>query len=99
MVSEPVSKKMVPEKSLGTSIGKNGIGRKSQNRYRKKVSEPVSEKIGTGKKSRNWCRKNLVPEKVSELVSEIFDRIFLQIQCKFIVFIIELFIFVAKIYK
>ena len=27
------------------------------------VSEPVSEKFGTGKKSRNRYRKNLVPEK------------------------------------
>ena len=27
------------------------------------VSEPVSKKIGTGKKSRNRYRKNLVPEK------------------------------------
>ena len=39
-----------------------------QNRYRKKlvpekVSEPVSKKFGTGKKSRNRYRKNLVPEK------------------------------------
>ena len=40
---------------IGTGIGKNW--------YRKKVSEPVSEKIGTGKKSRNRYRKNLVPEK------------------------------------
>ena len=52
-----------------------------------KVSEPVSEKFGTGKKSRNRYRKNLVPEKglgtgigkiwyrkkVSEPVSEKFD--------------------------
>ena len=37
-----------------------GIGK---NWYRKKVSEPVSVKIGTGKKSRNRYRKNLVPEK------------------------------------
>ena len=44
---------------IGTGIGKNW--------YRKKVSEPVSEKFGTGKKSRNRYRKNLVPEKVSEL--------------------------------
>ena len=44
---------------IGTGIGKNW--------YRKKVSEPVSEKIGTGKRSRNRYRKNLVPEKVSEL--------------------------------
>ena len=36
------------------------------------VSEPVSEKIGTGKKSRNRYRKNLVPEKVLELESNIF---------------------------
>ena len=34
-------KKLVPEKSLGTGIGKIW--------YRKKVSEPVPEKIGTGK--------------------------------------------------
>ena len=34
-------KKMVPEKSLGTGIGKIW--------YRKKVSEPVSEKFGTRK--------------------------------------------------
>merc|ERR1719500_2699984 len=40
---------------IGTGIGKNW--------YRKKVSEPVSEKIGTGKKSRNRYRKNLVPER------------------------------------
>ena len=51
------------------------------------VSEPVSEQIGTGKKSRNRYRKNLVPEKslgtgigkiwyrekVSEPVSEKYD--------------------------
>ena len=36
------------------------------------VSEPVSEKICTGKKYRNRYRKNLVPEKVSEPVSEKF---------------------------
>merc|ERR1712051_778429 len=40
---------------IGTGIGKYW--------YRKKVSEPVSEKFGTGKKSRNRDRKNLVPEK------------------------------------
>ena len=40
---------------IGTGIGKNW--------YRKKVSEPVSENFGTGKKSRNRYRKNLVPEK------------------------------------
>ena len=54
VVSEPVSKKigtgkksrnryrknLVPEKSLGTGIGKIW--------YRKKVSEPVSKKFGTG---------------------------------------------------
>ena len=45
---------MVPEKSLGTGIGKIW--------YRKKVPEPVSEKFGTGKRSRNRYRKNLVPE-------------------------------------
>ena len=38
---------------IGTGIGKNW--------YRKKVSEPVSAKVGTGKKSRNWYRTNLVP--------------------------------------
>ena len=38
--------KLVPEKSLGTGIGKIW--------YREKVSEPVSAKFGTGKKSRNW---------------------------------------------
>ena len=37
-------KKLVPEKSLGTGIGKIW--------YRKKVSEPVSEKFGTEKKYR-----------------------------------------------
>ena len=36
------------------------------------VSEPVSEKNGTGKKSRNRYRKNLIPEKVLEPVSEKF---------------------------
>ena len=40
---------------IGTGIKKNW--------YRKKVSEPVSEKFGTGKKSRNRYQKNLVPEK------------------------------------
>ena len=63
---------------IGTGIGKNW--------YRKKVLEPVSENFGTGKKSRNRYRKNLVPEKsfwnryrkilvlekVSESVSEKF---------------------------
>ena len=37
-----------------------GIG---TNWYRKKVSEPVSVKFGTDKKSRNRYRRNLVPEK------------------------------------
>merc|ERR1712242_628106 len=46
--------KLVPEKSLGTGIGKIW--------YRDKVSEPVSEKFGTGKKSRNRYRKFFVPE-------------------------------------
>merc|ERR1711894_835541 len=40
---------------IGTGIGKNW--------YRKKVSVPVLEKFGTGKKYRNRYRKNLVPEK------------------------------------
>ena len=65
VVSEPVSEKfgtgkkyrknLVPEKSIGTGIGKIW--------YRKKVSEPVSVKFGIGKKSRNRYRENLVPEK------------------------------------
>ena len=46
---------MVPEKSLGTGIG--------QIWYRKKVSEPVSEKFGTEKRYRYRYRKYLVPEK------------------------------------
>merc|ERR1712218_60093 len=41
---------------IGTGIGKIW--------YRKKVSEPVSEKFGTGKRSRNRYRKNLVPEQI-----------------------------------
>ena len=36
------------------------------------VSEPVSEKIGTGNKYRNRYQNNLVPKKVSEPVSEKF---------------------------
>ena len=48
-------KNLVPEKSLGTGIG--------QIWYRKKVSEPVSGKFGTGKKYRYRYRKYLVPEK------------------------------------
>ena len=59
-----IGKKLVPEKSLGTGIGKIW--------YRKKVLEPVSEKFSTGKKSRNRYRKNLVPEKVLEIQSNIF---------------------------
>ena len=54
---------MVPEKSLGTGIGKIW--------YRKKVPEPVSEKFGTGKRSRNRYRKNLVPELI--FVAKIFE--------------------------
>ena len=60
---------------IGTGIGKNWYRKKSQNRYRKnlvpeKVSEPVSEKFGTGKSlgagiSQIWYQK-----KSSELVSE-----------------------------
>ena len=49
---------------IGTGIGKIW--------YRKKVSEPVSVKFGTGKKSRNRYQKNLVPEKVLVSVSKIF---------------------------
>ena len=40
--------------------------------FRKKVSEPIPVKFGTGKKSRNRYRKNLVPEKVPVSVSKIF---------------------------
>ena len=47
-------KKLVPEKSIGTGIGKIW--------YRKKVSEPVSEKFGTGKSTGIGIGKNLVPE-------------------------------------
>ena len=48
--------KLVPEKSLGTGIGKIW--------YRKKVSEPVSEKFGTGKSTgigieNIWYRKKV----------------------------------------
>ena len=78
VVSEPVSEKigtgkksrnryrknLVPEKSIGTGIGKIW--------YRKKVSEPVSVKFGIGKKYRNRYRKNLVPKKVPVSVSKIF---------------------------
>ena len=39
---------------IGTDIATNW--------YRKKVSEPVSEKFGTGKQFLNRYRKNLVPE-------------------------------------
>ena len=50
--------------AISTGIGKNW--------YRKNVSEPVSEKFGIGKKSRNWYRNNLVPKKVPVSVSKIF---------------------------
>merc|ERR1712130_682558 len=63
-------KKLVPEKSLGTGIGKIW--------YRKKVTEPVSEKFGTGKslgtcigkiwywkKSRSWNQYYLIQKKFS----------------------------------
>ena len=55
VVSEPVSENLVPEKSLGTGIGKIW--------YRKKVSKAVSEKFGTEKKYRYRYRKYLVLEK------------------------------------
>ena len=48
-----VVSELVSEKSLGTGIG--------QIWYRDKVSEPVSEKLGTEKRYR--YRKYLVPEK------------------------------------
>merc|ERR1712130_455474 len=55
-------KKLVPEESLGTGIGKIW--------YWKKVSEPVSEKFGTGKKSRNRYQKKFgTGKKVSVSVS------------------------------
>ena len=47
-------KKLVPEKSLGTGIGKIW--------YRKKVSEPVSKKFGKMENvciGTNFCRQNL----------------------------------------
>ena len=47
--------KLVPEKNLGTGIGKIW--------YWEKVSEPVSEKFGTEKRYRYRYRKYLVPEK------------------------------------
>ena len=37
------------------------------------VSEPVSKKVGIGKKSLNQYRKDLVPKKVPVLVSKIFS--------------------------
>ena len=52
---------------IGTGIGTNW--------YRKKVSEPVSEKFGTGKKSRNRYRKKLVPKKVPVSVTKIFGTV------------------------
>ena len=56
MVSEPVSEKKVPGKSLRTGIGKIW--------YRKKVSEPVSENFGTVKSTgigivNIWYRKKV----------------------------------------
>merc|ERR1712105_575559 len=57
-------KKLVPEKSLGTGIGRIWYRKKSRNRYRKNL---VPEKsLGTGI-GRIWYRK-----KVSEPVSEKF---------------------------
>ena len=47
-------KNLVPEKSLGTGIGKIW--------YRKKVSEPVSEKFGTGA---DFCCQNFGIQKIS----------------------------------
>jgi len=49
---------------IGTGIGKIW--------YRKKVSEPVSVKFGTGKSLGTGIGKNLVPEKVPVSVSKIF---------------------------
>merc|ERR1711989_57010 len=62
MVSEPVSEKFGTENSLGISIEKNLVPKKSLGIglgkiwYRKKVSEPVLEKFGTGT---NFRRQNL----------------------------------------
>ena len=55
-------KKLVPEKSLGTGIGKIW--------YRKKVPEPVSEKFGTGKKYQYRNRKYLAPDAGKRVKSE-----------------------------
>ena len=52
----------VPVPGIFHFVGGIGTGI-ATNWYRKKVSEPVSEKFGTGKKSRNRYRKNLVPGK------------------------------------
>ena len=78
VVSEPVSEKfgtgkryryryrknLVPEKSIGTGIGKIW--------YRKKVSVPVSEKFGTGKSLGIGIGKIWYRTKVLEMVSKIF---------------------------
>ena len=53
-LSEPVLEQIGTEKSLGTGIGKIW--------YRENVSELVSDKIGTGKKSQNRYRTNFIPE-------------------------------------
>merc|ERR1712218_623980 len=50
---------------IGTGIGKIW--------YRKKVPEPVSEKFGTGKRSRNRYRKNLVPEQIFVAIWKIYN--------------------------
>ena len=52
-----------PGTSLKTKFGtEKSLKLVSKNLVPKKVSESVSEKIGTGKKSRNWYWKILVPE-------------------------------------
>ena len=61
MVSEPESKKILYQKSLGTGIEKFGT---------EKSPGTGLEKIWYRKKSRNWSRKNLVPKKVSQPASK-----------------------------
>jgi len=59
------TKLMMQQSLMQSRVRRTGTG---NSRYREffmflVVSEPVSEKFGTGKKYRNRYRKNLVPEK------------------------------------
>ena len=63
-VSEPVSKKIGTEKSLGIGLEKN--------EYRKKVSESVSKNFGTEKSLGIGLEKIWYRKIVSESVSFIF---------------------------